>query len=107
MLFKRNKGKIHFSGRKHSVLGIIATIIAVLVIAGFLAISFISGVNHGNGGFILGIVGLILFIAAVAGFILAYRSFRKKDIFYIFPIVGIALNGLMIIVLFIIYMVGI
>lgn len=107
MLLKRNKGMIHFSGRRHTKMGIAATIIGVAVIAGFISIILISGMNKGSGGFILGLVGFFLFFAAIAGFILAYKAFKKKDIFYRFPIIGVVLNGIMIIVLFVIYLMGI
>ncbi|NLC17989.1 MAG: hypothetical protein GX757_02005 [Clostridiales bacterium] len=106
MLFKRNKKTIHFSGRRHTKTGIAATIIGVAVIAGFLTISMISGLNKGNGSFILGLIGLFLFFVAILGFVLAYKAFKKKDIFYRFPIIGVVLNGLMIIVLFVIYLMG-
>lgn len=107
MLFKRNKGTIHFSGRRHTKTGIIATLIGIMVVIGFSCISLISGLNKGNGGFILGLIGFFLFFCAVAGFILAYKAFKKKDIFYRFPIIGITVNGIMIIILLIIYLMGI
>lgn len=107
MLFKHNKKTIHFSGRRHSKTGIAATITGLAAVIGFFAISFISGVNKGKGGIILGLAGLILFCAAVAGFVLAYKACKKKDIFYLFPVMGLVLNGLMIIILMIIYIIGI
>jgi hypothetical protein len=107
MLFKRNKGTIHFSGRRHTKTGIFATVIGAVVVIGFSVISFISGLNKGKGGIVLGLIGIFLFITAIAGFVLAYKSFKKKDIFYHFPIIGALLNGLMIIILLIIYIMGI
>jgi len=88
-------------------MGITATIIGIAVIAGFLTISMISGLNKGDGSIILGLIGLLLFFVAVLGFVLAYKAFKKKDIYYRFPIIGVVLNGLMIIVLFVIYLMGI
>lgn len=107
MLFKRNKGSIHFSGRRHTKTGIIATILGVVVVAGFSAISLASGLNKGNGGFVLGLIGILLFAISVTGFVLAYKAFKKKDIFYSFPIIGVVLNGLMMVILLIIYIMGI
>lgn len=88
-------------------MGITATIIGIAVIAGFLTISMISGLNKGDGSIILGLIGLLLFFVAVLGFVLAYKAFKKKNIYYRFPIIGVVLNGLMIIVLFVIYLMGI
>lgn len=107
MILKRNKEMIHFSGRRHTKLGIASAIIGILVILGFIIISIISGVEGGKGGFVLGITGMLFFGLAVTGFIMSYEAFKKKDIFYRFPIIGVVLNGIMIIFLLIIYMLGI
>ncbi len=107
MHFKRNKEMIHFSGRRHTKLGICSMIIGILSILGLLAASILSGINHGQGGIVLGVVGLGLFALSVFGFVLSYQAFKKKDIFYRFPIIGAVLNGFMTIILFVIYILGI
>jgi hypothetical protein len=106
MRHKKNKEMIHFSGRRHTKTGIFSMIIGIATVTGFLALSIISGMNGGQGGFVLGILGLLLFGLSVFGFILSYRAFKKKDIFYRFPIVGAILNGLMTIVFMIVYILG-
>lgn len=107
MLFKRRREMIHFSGRRHTKTGILSTVIGAVAIVGFLALSIVSGVAGGNGGMLLGVLGILLFILSVCGFVLSYKAFKKKDIFYVYPIVGGILNGLMIVLLFIIYILGI
>jgi hypothetical protein len=107
MILKRNKEMIHFSGRRHSKTGIASAVIGILVVLGFLAISIISGLAKGNGSFILGVIGSLLFVLSVSGFILSYKAFKKKDIFYRFPVIGAVLNGFMTILLLIIYILGI
>ena len=106
MLFKRNKEMIHFSGRRHTKMGIISAGIGVIVVLGFLSISMVSGLAHGNGSLVLGIIGLFLFGLAVFGFVLAYKAFKKKDIFYRYPVIGAVINGFMTIILLIIYILG-
>ena len=106
MFFRKNKEMIHFSGRRHTKMGMISAAIGAVVVIGFLTISFISGFAHGNGGFVLGIIGLLLFYLSVFGLVLSYRSFRKKDIFYRYPVIGAVLNGFMTIILMIIYILG-
>lgn len=98
---------IHFSGRRHSKTGIISAVIGILVVLGFLAVSIISGLARGEGGFILGILGLLLLLLSVGGFVLSYKAFKKKDIFYRFPIIGAVINGFMTILLLIIYILGV
>lgn len=107
MIVKRNKDMIRFSGRNHTVAGICSTIIGAASVLGFVIISFISGVARGKGSVFLGIIGFLLFALAIVGFVMAYKSFKKKDIFYRYSVIGAALNGFMIILLFIIYLIGI
>ncbi len=106
MHHKKSKEMIHFSGRRHTKTGIFSMIIGIAAVAGFLALSIISGMNGGRGGFVLGLVGLLLFGLSVFGFILSYKAFKKKDIFYRFPIAGAILNGLMTIIFMIVYILG-
>lgn len=106
MHLKKNKEMIHFSGRRHSKTGIVSMVIGIVAVAGFLALSIFSGVNGGHGGFALGVIGLLLFGLAIFGFILSYIAFKKKDIFYRFPIVGAILNGFMTIIYMIVYILG-
>lgn len=88
-------------------MGIASAIIGILVIVGFLVISIMSGLAGGNGGFILGAIGFLLFGLSVIGFVLSYLSFKKKDIFYRFSVIGAVCNGVMLILLLVIYMLGI
>ena len=107
MRIKRKKEMIHFSGRRHTKLGICSMVIGIFSILGLLAASILSGIYHGQGGIILGAAGIGLFALSVFGFVLSYKSFKKKDIFYRFPIVGAVLNGFMTILLLVIYILGI
>jgi hypothetical protein len=106
MRLKKNKEMIHFSGRRHTKTGILSMVIGIVAVAGFLALSIVSGVNGGQGGIVLGIIGLLLFGLSVFGFVLSYKAFKKKDIFYRFPIAGAILNGFMTIIYMIVYILG-
>ncbi len=104
-IFKKTE-MIHFSGRKHSKLGIFSAVIGIAVILGFLTVSIISGAMKGKGGELLGIIGLLLFALAVSGFVLSYKALKQRDIFYRFPLIGAVLNGFMTILFVIIYILG-
>lgn len=106
-MFKRKKEIFKFSGRSHSVRGLISVIIGGTVLAVFLALSVISSLSGGNGSLILGIIGMVLFVMSIAGFILGIKSCREKEIFYTAPVVGMVLNGFLSILFFGLYMVGI
>lgn len=107
MLWKRNKEMIHFSGRRHTKTGVFSTIIGIFDLLGFVALSIASGAARGNGGFLLGVIGLMLFVLSIFGFVMSYRSFKKKDIFYSYPIIGGVINGFMVILLLILYIIGV
>lgn len=103
---KKDKDMIKFSGRHHPKLGIASTIIGIFVWIGFIASTVISVMNQGNGGLVIGIIGLAIFFLSIYGFYISYQSFKKKDIFYIYPILGAFFNGFMLIFLLIIYILG-
>lgn len=105
--WKKRREMIQFSGRRHTRLGIMSTIIGVLVVLGFITISIISSSDNGEGSLIIGIIGLLLLAIAVFGFVISYKAFKEKDIFYSLPIIGSILNGIMIIVLLVLYILGI
>lgn len=106
MHLRKNKEMIHFSGRRHTKSGILSMVIGIVVVVGFLTLSIISGLNRGQGTILLGIIGLLLFGLSIFGFVLSYKAFKKKDIFYRFPIAGAVLNGFMTIIFMIIYILG-
>jgi len=105
--WKKKREMIHFSGRRHTRLGIISTIIGVMVVLGFITISIISSTDKGEGSLIIGIIGVLILPIAILGFVISYKAFKEKDIFYSLPIIGNLLNGIMIVVLLILYILGI
>ena len=102
----RRKSIIKFQGRTHSKRGMASLILGVLVIVTVLTAFFLSGVNKGNGGVLLGIIGLSGFAISIFGFILGIKSFKEKDIFFVAPVLGVGSNGVMLVVLFCLYIVG-
>lgn len=105
-MFKR-RGNIKFKGRVHSKRGIFSMLLGFAALITFVIISFISGNKRGLGGIELGIIGLLCMVCSVLGFILSIKSFKEKDIYLTAPVIGIALNGIMVIVFFCLYIVGI
>jgi len=103
----RKRDSIHFSGRRHTGLGILSAIFGIITVLGFITTCIISGVNKGEGGTIIGIIGILLFVLSLIGFVLSYKALKQKDIFYRFPITGMIANGFMLIIFMIIYILGI
>lgn len=104
-LFKK-KERLQFSGRRHTHIGIWSAVIGILDLIGFIVVSIVSSFYGGEGGLILGVVGLLLFALALIGFILSCKAIRQRDVYYRFPIMGITLNGIMMIILMILYILG-
>lgn len=103
----RKKANFTLQESRHSKKGIISMICGILVIGIFIASSVISSLAKGNGSLLVGLLGMVAFVAAIYGFIVGIKSFREKDIFYVAPIVGVGSNGVMLVTLFCLYIVGI
>ena len=106
-MFKHKKEIFKFSGRSHSVKGIISVVMGSFSLIALLALSIISSLSKGNGGLIIGILGMLLFVITVAGFILGIKACREKEIYYTAPVTGMVINGFLSIFFFILYMVGV
>lgn len=96
-----------FAEKKHSVIGIISTIMGVISLAMLLAIVVVSYYMWGNAGIYAGAVGVCGIVFALAGFILGIASFSEKDIKYKYPKIGSILCGIMFAIWLAIYLIGI
>lgn len=101
------KAKFKFKGRVHSKNGILSLLLGLAVVVSFFSTAFISGLNKGQGEIILGAIGITSFVVSVYGFLAGYKSFQEKDIYLVAPILGIGINGIMVITLFCLYILGI
>lgn len=106
-MLKRKNEPLHFVARRHTKLGIGSAVIGVVVIIIFIALSIFSSKSQGNAGIFIGFAGLLMLSISVYGLRLSYKAFQERDIFYRFPIIGAVSNGLMIILLLILYVYGI
>ena len=105
MLRKRTSYK--FMGRSHSRNGVVSMLIGLVCITTFLSLVIISGVQLWAGSMLLGVVGMVTFVISIFGFILGVKSFQEKDIYYVAPVVGLGSNGIIMITLFCLYIVGV
>ncbi len=100
------KGNYKFSDKIHPAKGVISTGIGVVTVLGLLALCIISSRSKGNGGLLLGSLGLVVFVFSIIGFVLAILSIKQKEIHYSFPVVGIMINGIIMTICFILYVLG-
>jgi hypothetical protein len=105
-VFKRKKETFKFTGRSHSIRGIISVILGCISFIAFIIISVISSLSGGNGGLILGVIGIALFILSCFGFVLGIKGCKEKEIYYTAPLTGLVLNGFLSVIYFLLYMAG-
>jgi hypothetical protein len=58
--------------------------------------------ENGNAGIIVGAIGSVVFILNTIGVILALKSFKERDKFYLFSWIGTISNGILWIIMCII-----
>lgn len=101
------KTRLRFQGNHRSKKGIVSMLISLLVLAGFLTASIMSGIRKGEAGIVVGYIGMVCLVCAITGFVLGLQSLKEKDIRFFQPIFGVAVNGILIFVLFALYLTGI
>lgn len=100
------KGSYKFSDKTHPVRGVISTLLGITGILSLVALFITSGLQGGQGGGVLGGIGLLVFAVSILGFTLAILSLKEKEIHYSFSVVGASLNGGLLILCFILYVLG-
>lgn len=98
--------RVKFRGRKQSARGIIAFIMGCVTVVALLVMVILNGVYNVSGGNVFGIIGIFSFAIAIAGFVIALMSMKERDIFLGIPIAAISLNGISVIVYFVLYILG-
>ena len=107
MQIKREKTSLRFSGKRVSGLGIGATVMGAIGWLVFAALSVYSASMDGNAETFVGGIGLLDAVLSAVGIVVAYRALQERDIYYVVPIIGMALNAILFIVYFSLYFMGI
>ena len=107
MEYRKKKGSYMFTNKKHPIEAIIAVIIAIIIFITLCVLSFYSSQSGGNGPLLYGIISFWVMFLALASFVVSLFSMRKKDVFYLFPIMGSIMNGILFFGLFLLYMIGV
>ena len=91
-----SRKKIQFTDKTHPAGGILSVVIAVLSLAGLLALCLVSSSEKGNSGI----------LAGIAGFVMAAKCYKKDDIYMATPALGTVLNGVLILFCLLLYIMG-
>lgn len=100
------KRRIQFTDRTHPIQGIASAVVAVLSFVFMNALFISSGIAQGMGGLAYGYLGIANLILSAVGFVVALRCLKKDDIYVLTPTIGAVVNGIIIIIYLILYLVG-
>ncbi|MBR6228152.1 MAG: hypothetical protein IKQ97_00265 [Eubacterium sp.] len=103
---RRGKQKIQFSSRTHPKSGILSLVLGALSLLILLFLCLVSGAHKGNPGTWVGVAGIWTLVLSVVGFVVATKSYRMEDIYMITPRLGSILNGLVMVTMVILYVIG-
>ena len=103
---RRGKQKIQFSNRTHPKSGIISLVMGAVALVILLVLCLISGAERGEAGGWIGIAGIWTLVLSVVGFVLSVKSYRMEDIYLITPILGSVFNGIVVVAMMLLYVVG-
>ncbi|HOO79894.1 MAG TPA: DUF6142 family protein [Lachnospiraceae bacterium] len=82
-----------FTKKKHPIKGVMSAILGVISLVSLLLAVYLSFQKKGAVEVRLAIASLLATIMAVAGVILGILGRLKKDQYYLFPIMGILINA--------------
>lgn len=100
----KRRDPYQFSDKVHPKEGIASVIIGSLLLCGFIALFLIT--SRQQGGLLIGLLGFMIFFGAVLGLYYAIKAMKKEDVLYRFPIIGLVMNGIVLIISVSLYFVG-
>jgi hypothetical protein len=102
-----SKRKYKFTNKKHSVGGVLSTLMALVAIGLIVVSIVISFKARGEGGAEVGTLSLMALVVSVFGLIMGLLSYREIDRDNSFSFMGSLLNGIITILLVMLLFVGI
>lgn len=100
------KHKYKFSNKKHSLGGVVSSVMSAAALLLFGRALFLSYNARGEGGMEVGSYALSALAVAFFGCIMGILSYRESDRYYTFSFIGALINGLMAILLIMLLVVG-
>lgn len=94
---KRRRNHYKFTEKTHSKKGIVAMLLSILLVAGYVSVICLSFYSGGNLSPYYGSAGVSALILAIVAFILAIQSLMEEDSFKAFPRAALGFSVLAII----------
>ena len=98
--------RIQFSDKTHPTRGIVSLGLGVLSFIVLIVLCIVSGKAKGNAGIGIGFAGIWALGMSIIGFILGVRCSREEDIYMVTPAVGSVLNGVLTLILMMLFFKG-
>ncbi len=98
--------RIRFTDKTHPAAGILSVVMGTVAWIVLIILVMISGAAGGKSGLVLGVAGLLDLVFSAVGFWLAMRCYKKEDIYMTTQAAGTVLNGLLVLGLVILYVIG-
>lgn len=104
---KARKRSFKNSEKIHPKPAIICTILLGISLFTLIFLCIQASLKEEGGGLFFGFIGIVIMIVSLVGMIVSSKTFRKKEIYYHFPMVGTLGNGILFIICLLIYLTGI
>lgn len=101
---KRNKAK--FTRKKHSALGIISLLLAIICEASFVWNIYYSYTLRGKAPIQVGSIGVFLLIVSIVALVLGIKGLKEEDVYKLEPVLGTCISGVSILSWMSIYLIG-
>lgn len=102
-----SKHKYKFTNKKHSIGGVISTFMAIVAIVLVIVAIVTSFKAEGKGGEEVGIFAMMSMVFSVFGLVTGLLSYREFDRYYTFSLIGSLANGIVTVILIMLFLVGI
>ncbi len=99
--------RIQFTDKKHPFWGIVASLLALGALVMMVVLFVCAGNARGQGGIAYGYLGICNLVLSIVGFVMALRCYKQDDIYLTTPTIGSIVNGIIIIIYLILYIMGV
>jgi len=104
--YKKESVELRLTDKRHPPSGVASFVLSLVSFVSFAVACIMSGMAGGNGGFGIGMAGVLCFFISATGFIMAWTSLHQENIRPVFPAIGSVVNGLLVILYMILYILG-
>ncbi len=102
--FGNHKDAYTFSDKTHPKEGFVSVGVGCVGLIGYFILFLIT--SRSPGGLGIGSIGLTIFFIALVGIWLAIKAMKKEDALYRFPILGVVINGILVLLSVSLYFFG-